>query len=233
MPVVIVAKNEWGGNITEEDRDGKGEDVLDKDVANTDTAAPVPDPAAGMGTDDGADADELAKTIVAGTDKIAKTASSDHTGASDTAARTAAQPPAEDRDDEEFEEELATLMRVDNTSRRGKKKRARREEREKRKAKEEEYRNIRARTKGWSQGRKIITGIVAVLAVFFGFKALTGGKGSPRTLVTAIPIARQDIIKNLSLSGLISGTSNVDVVSSLHTKVLNIKMKEGDRVGKG
>ena len=216
----------------EENRNRKEEDILNRDAANTDTAAPVPGSAAGMSADDKAGADELAKAIAAETDKITKAASGDHAGASDTAARAAVQSPAGDGDDEEFEEELAALMKVDNTGKKGKKKRARREKKEKREAEGKERRGIRARIKGWSRRRKIITGIVAVLVVFFGFKALTGGKGSPQALVMTTPIVRQDIIENLSLSGPISGTDSVDVVSNLHAEVLDIKVKERDKVEK-
>ena len=106
----------------EENRNRKEEDILNRDAANTDTAAPVPGSAAGMSADDKAGADELAKAIAAETDKITKAASGDHAGASDTAARAAVQSSAEDGDDEEFEEELAALMKVDNTGKKGKKK---------------------------------------------------------------------------------------------------------------
>ena len=215
----------------EENRNRKEEDILNRDAANTDTAAPVPGSAAGVNADDKAGADELAKAIAVETDKITKAASGDHAGVSDTAARAAVQSPAEDVDDEEFEEELAALMKVDNTGKKGKKKRARREKKEKREAEGKERRGIRARIKGWSRRRKIITGIVAVLVVFFGFKALTGGKGSPQALVMTTPIVRQDIIENLSLSGPISGTDSVDVVSNLHAVPVldNAAVPDGNR----
>lgn len=44
---------------------------------------------------------------------------------------------------------------------------------------------------------------------------------------------RKEIQNRLSVSGPVSGTDSVDVVSNLHAEVLEIPVKEGDKVTKG
>ena len=48
-----------------------------------------------------------------------------------------------------------------------------------------------------------------------------------------MPLERGDVVSTLSLTGPISGTDSADVVSNLHAEVLEIRVKEGDRVEKG
>ncbi len=73
-----------------------------------------------------------------------------------------------------------------------------------------------------------------VLAVAAGgtFLAFANrGEETPRVAVTN-PV-RKDIRSTLTISGPISGTDSVDVVSSIHAEILQIPVAEGDRVKKG
>lgn len=195
------------------------EDIFNKngDAADVDTAAPVPGDV--FGTEmTGSKADDLARAIEAETDIITS-----------TAAKESAEEQAK-KDDEEFEAELAAMMQVDNTGKKGKKKKARTQKKEAYGG--EERRGIISRIKGWSRRRKIISGAAVILVAFIAFKALSGGGSPVQAVVMTTPIVRQDIVENLSLSGPISGTDSVDVVSNLHAEVLDIMVKEGDKVEK-
>ena len=46
-------------------------------------------------------------------------------------------------------------------------------------------------------------------------------------------LAKGDVVSSLSLTGPVSGTDSADVVSNLHSEVLEIRVKEGDTVEKG
>lgn len=86
--------------------------------------------------------------------------------------------------------------------------------------------------KPWSKKKKIIAA-AAVLAVgFAGMKMMSGGAPAGM-LVTTEPLQKTSIEEKLSVSGPVSGTDSIDVVSNLHTEVLEIRVKEGDKVKKG
>lgn len=124
------------------------------------------------------------------------------------------------RDEVEFDAKLEAMMQTDTSGKKGKK------------SKKKKH-NVFAGVKRWSKKRKILTasGIVAVFflaSVFF-----MGGNKQPQIMVMTTPVLRQDIVESLSLSGPISGTDSVDIVSNLHAEVLDIQVKEGDKVEKG
>ena len=74
---------------------------------------------------------------------------------------------------------------------------------------------------------------VGILSLgMFGVKMIFSG-GSQVPVVTAIPLERQDIQEKLSISGPVSGTDSVDVVSNIHAEILQMNVKEGDKVTKG
>lgn len=52
-------------------------------------------------------------------------------------------------------------------------------------------------------------------------------------MVAVIPLEKQDIQEKLSISGPVSGTDSVDVVSNIHAEILQMNVKEGDKVIKG
>jgi HlyD family secretion protein len=99
--------------------------------------------------------------------------------------------------------------------------------------------------KKWRPGLRCIKGVKAmsrkkkwmlagagVFAVFLLASALGGGEEAiPRAAV--VPLEKRDIQEVLTLSGPISGTDSVDVVSNIHAEILSIDVKEGDKVKKG
>lgn len=85
----------------------------------------------------------------------------------------------------------------------------------------------------WSKKKKLIVGGCAVLLVFVGGRIVLGGNKQVVPVVAAMPLAKGDVIEMLSLSGPVSGTESADVVSNLHAEVLQIMVREGDRVEKG
>lgn len=135
-------------------------------------------------------------------------------------------------DDTLFDAEIAEMMKVDNTGKKGKKKKQKKEKAAAGSDSPKGVKKVISAIKAWSLKRKIITGVVAVVVLFIGFHVLFGGSKQVQAVVMTMPIARQDIMEELSLSGPISGTDSVDVVSNLHAEVLDIQVKEGDKVEK-
>lgn len=123
-------------------------------------------------------------------------------------------------EDAAFDAELDALMQADTSGKKKKKKKRR-------------LGKVIDHVKGWSKKRKIITAVGTVIVLFFVFNSMGGGKTAPQTMVTTTPIQRADIIEDLTVSGPVSGTDSVDVVSNLHAEVLELMVKEGDRVEKG
>lgn len=81
--------------------------------------------------------------------------------------------------------------------------------------------------------KKIVFALAAVLVLgAVGFKVSGSGKEQAVMVETINPV-REVIQNRLSVSGPVSGTDSVDVVSNLHAEVLTIPVKEGDRVTKG
>ena len=57
--------------------------------------------------------------------------------------------------------------------------------------------------------------------------------GSTLSQVSSMALAKGDVVSSLSLTGPVSGTDSADVVSNLHSEVLEIRVREGDTVEKG
>lgn len=116
---------------------------------------------------------------------------------------------AEPMPDEVFDQELQNLMKEESSG--NKKKKAR---------------------KKWSKKRKIITiGVAAFFGLFLVFKVSGGGGGA--MMVTVSPLKKGEVVEELSVSGPVQGTDSVEVVSNLHAEILELPVKEGDRVEKG
>ena len=114
--------------------------------------------------------------------------------------------------DAEFDQELARLMAPEPGGKHGKKK----------KKKEK---------KPWSRRRKIVTG-AAVIAAFLVVRGIFGGGGEMAPPVSTQALERGSVQNRLSVSGPVSGTDSVDVVSNLHAEVTELLVKEGDKVEK-
>lgn len=126
-------------------------------------------------------------------------------------------------DDEAFEAELEALMKEDHSGKKKKKEKP---------VKVKEESKPSGTRKPWSRKRKIITALGIVVVLLLLFNALKGGKTPPQQMVLTTPVIRGDVSEMLSVSGPVSGTDSVDVVSNLHAEVLEILVKEGDKVKK-
>lgn len=85
--------------------------------------------------------------------------------------------------------------------------------------------------KPWSRKRKIMTAAAAVI-VLLGLRGLLFGGGQTAPAVSTQALEMGSVENRLSVSGPVSGTDSVDVVSNLHAEVTQLLVKEGDRVEK-
>lgn len=90
------------------------------------------------------------------------------------------------------------------------------------------------RKKGkWSRKKKICVVAVCGVLLLFGVTRITGGKKQAALPVAVTTLEKKDLQEKLSLTGPVSGTDSVDVVSNLHAEITEIHVKEGDTVAKG
>lgn len=97
---------------------------------------------------------------------------------------------------------------------------------------------LRFRTSGkgwktWSRKRKVLTGAAAVSAALLLFSLLSGGGNKGAVPVNTAALAKGEVQQVLSISGPVSGTDSAEVVSRLHAEILEILVKEGDKVKAG
>lgn len=85
----------------------------------------------------------------------------------------------------------------------------------------------------WSRKRKLLSAAGVVIVLFVVGRTACGGGKETAPMVPAAPLSKGDVTAVLSLSGPVSGTESADVVSNLHAEVLQIMVREGDRVEKG
>lgn len=86
--------------------------------------------------------------------------------------------------------------------------------------------------RGQSPKKKRIEAVLAVAAAVCLAVRCTAG-GSTLSQVSSMALAKGDVVSSLSLTGPVSGTDSADVVSNLHSEVLEIRVREGDTVEKG
>lgn len=86
--------------------------------------------------------------------------------------------------------------------------------------------------RGQSPKKKRIEAVLAVAAAVCLAVRCTA-RGSTLSQVPSMALAKGDVVSSLSLTGPVSGTDSADVVSNLHSEVLEIRVKEGDTVEKG
>lgn len=87
--------------------------------------------------------------------------------------------------------------------------------------------------KKWSRKRKILTGAAAVVIVLFiVIKSMSKGP-AVQAFVSTVPLSRGDIEEQLQVNGPVEGTDSVDVVSNLHAEIVEMPVKEGDKVKEG
>ncbi len=81
--------------------------------------------------------------------------------------------------------------------------------------------------------KKIMVAVAALVILgIAGMKLFTGGTDMVPVVDTVKPV-RKTIQNRLTVTGPVSGTDSVDVVSNLHAEILEIPIKEGDKVIKG
>lgn len=85
----------------------------------------------------------------------------------------------------------------------------------------------------WSRRHKLITGAAAVAVALLVFSKMSGSGGQTGIPVMTQALTRGTVEEVLSVSGPVSGTDSAEVVSSLHAEILEILVKEGDRVKAG
>lgn len=95
--------------------------------------------------------------------------------------------------------------------------------------------SLRERWRGCSRKRKVIIVLVLVVValVAMGVSRCGGGKKQMTPMVAVMPLAKQPIQEKLSVSGPVSGTESVDVVSNIHAEITAMNVKEGDHVTVG
>lgn len=126
--------------------------------------------------------------------------------------------PGQMDEEQEFDAQLEELMHTDSTETKKKKRKL-------------SLKGFRSSWKTWSKKRKLLTAAGVAAVVLLGVKSMLGGGSMPQMVMTS-PVTRGNIEEALSVSGPVSGTDSVDVVSNLHAEVLEIQVKEGDKVEK-
>ncbi len=80
--------------------------------------------------------------------------------------------------------------------------------------------------------KSLFLAAAVLVGAFFVSRFMSGGKEQAPAVAVLSPAVK--LIQNrLAVSGPVTGTDSVDVVSSLHAEVLEIPVKEGERVEKG
>ena len=87
--------------------------------------------------------------------------------------------------------------------------------------------------KRWSKKKTLLIGSVAVLAAAMVILPRISRQKDSVPVVNVMELTRQPIQEKLSLSGPVSGTDSVDVVSNLHAQISALNVKEGDQVKAG
>ena len=119
---------------------------------------------------------------------------------------------AEMKESEEIDRRVEALMAPEEDGGNGKKKR----KKNKGENGYSEKQGLIKRIKGWSRRRKIITAAVIVIAAVFISSRFGGSSKNTGMMVDVLPLSKQSIQEKLSLSGPVSGTDSVDVVSNIH-----------------
>ncbi|MCI9583039.1 MAG: HlyD family efflux transporter periplasmic adaptor subunit [Clostridium sp.] len=142
---------------------------------------------------------------------------------------------AEEKTDEQMQEILGEYLSEDHSpgkKKKGEKRRDRDKEKDRDSGKTGRLKGILNGIRGLSGRKKL--GLFAILAlVLFVISRAACPKKEPALMVSAVPLEKGDVTEVLSLNGPVSGTESADVVSNLHAEVLEIMVREGDRVEKG
>ena len=81
--------------------------------------------------------------------------------------------------------------------------------------------------------KKVIIGVLLIIGiVIVVVKSMSGEKASGEAMVTTAPISIQDIEETLTLKAPLEGAESVEILSNMHSEILSINVKEGDKVTK-
>ena len=122
---------------------------------------------------------------------------------------------------DDFDRELEKLMAAEPEGKKGKKK----------KKKKALAGQSGARPK-WSRKKKLLAAAGGLAVLCIAGKGFFGGGKETAPLVATQALALGSVQDRLAVTGPVSGTDSVDVVSNLHAEVLELKVKEGERVEK-
>lgn len=121
--------------------------------------------------------------------------------------------------DDVFNRELEKLMTAEPEGRKGKKKK----------------KKGNAKGQGrprWSRKKKLLAAAGGLAVLIIAGRLFLGGGKEAAPLVAAQALERGSVQERLTVTGPVSGTDSVDVVSNLHAEVLELKVKEGQQVEK-
>ena len=85
----------------------------------------------------------------------------------------------------------------------------------------------------FSRKKKVAAGAAVLAAAAFLAAGSLGGKKETAPAVATAHLEKGAIQDVLSVSGPVSGTDSVDVMSNIHSKIKSIAVKEGDKVAAG
>ena len=81
--------------------------------------------------------------------------------------------------------------------------------------------------------RRLLVLLLLLAAALTAGKIFLAGEKKSAPFVETAALSAQDITESLTVTGPVEGTDSVDVTSSLHAKVTELNVKEGDRVTAG
>lgn len=84
----------------------------------------------------------------------------------------------------------------------------------------------------WSKKKKALAAAGLVLILGIGWKVMFGKEKNTAPMVMTQTLETGSVQNRLAITGPVSGTDSVDVVSNLHAEVLELKVKEGEKVEK-
>ena len=79
----------------------------------------------------------------------------------------------------------------------------------------------------------VIVVVIALVAGAVFYKKSNTPNTDIGTMVTTTPVVKGDIQDRISLRAALEGTESAEIVSRLHYEVLQLNVKEGDRVKRG
>lgn len=93
--------------------------------------------------------------------------------------------------------------------------------------------SFKGRWRSSSLRKKVITVLAVILLFLFAASRCGNGNKPAAPVVSVMKLEKKPIEEKLTVSGPVSGTDSVDVVSNIHAEITAMNVKEGDKVTKG